>query len=299
MVVDHRRQNKNYKRWWWSFKFLRENDGQNRETHPDILFVVELPQKLMASAEFLLFVFICAICTISGNNETNFECETFKLKCHNDTDCFHRIFYAHSTCITGKCKSQCKTAILRLYETDYGRKILHSDLSCVEAIKNEIVDCQLYPEAENVHCTLARQMCDLDPLCHSAMTGYEARCDNKMIMSHKCLPECVSLLADVFSSDAGQKMSNCFCWSDDALCHHMKSHVIDSCKFDAQLYLSDPKKSKTTNELENEPADVEGLRTESTTLTDSESIGCRNTLSVSIFTFVLFRIVKCHLDFLL
>lgn len=27
------------------------------------------------------------------------ECEINKLKCNNDTDCYHRLFYVHSTCI--------------------------------------------------------------------------------------------------------------------------------------------------------------------------------------------------------
>lgn len=191
----------------------------------------------------LLFGFIIiSPCLAAYNNDSYIDCEQYKLKCHNDTDCFHRIFYAHSTCITGKCKSQCKTAVLRLYETDYGRKILHSDLSCVESVKSEIVNCHLNPEADQVHCTLARQMCDSEPMCHSAMTAYEARCEYKLLMAHRCRPECVSLLADVFSTEEGQKLSNCVCWPDDALCHHMKSHVIDPCKSDARLYMNDPKK---------------------------------------------------------
>lgn len=159
------------------------------------------------------------------------DCESNKVKCHNDTDCYHRLFYVHSTCILGgACKPQCKTAILRLYESEYGRKLLHSDLNCVSAVKSELFDCDLSPEAETVHCTLARQICHADVECHESLEIYESQCESKLLNTHKCPKLCVNYLASVYKTAEGRKVSSCQCWPDeDALCQHRKSHALDPC----------------------------------------------------------------------
>lgn len=146
------------------------------------------------------------------------------------------------------CKPQCKMAILRLYESEYGRRLLHSDLSCVDAIKTELIDCMLSPEAETVHCTLARQICHAATECHQMLDVYETQCESKLLNMHKCPKICVNYLVSVFKTEGGKKLSSCKCWMDeDALCQHRKSHVLDPCN-ELAMEIINKKESKESNE---------------------------------------------------
>lgn len=168
------------------------------------------------------------------------ECEPSKVACLNDTDCYHRLFYVQSTCVLGgACKPECKTAILRLYDNKFGRNLLHTDLSCVvDSVKTELQDCDLSPEGETVHCTLARQMCHATDECHTNLELYEIQCESQLTNTGKCPKPCAEYLLSVFRTAEGKKLSACQCWAnEDALCQHRKSQVFDPC---AEAALASP-----------------------------------------------------------
>lgn len=161
------------------------------------------------------------------------QCSDAKTACENDTDCYHRLFYSHTTCVTGACKPQCKTAILRLYETKHGRLLLHSDFTCLGIILNSVVNCQLDPRSPILHCTLAKLMCELDDACSRQFDEVESNCEKKLDLLD-CAPECAKSLSALFNQSIGRNLVNCTCWNDDdVLCHRMKETTIDSCKNEA------------------------------------------------------------------
>lgn len=176
---------------------------------------------------------------LSATRQFKSACEKAKEKCNNETDCFHRILYIQATCVTGggfgdhSCKMQCKTGVLRLFQAKYGREILESDMNCIGSVKSEIEDCNLDPKGD-VHCTLAHNMCEGDELCKRLLDAYEMQCEEELKTG--CSNKCVGLLNDVFAHEIGVKLKNCVCWSDDPLCQHSKSVLIDPCKEKIDLF---------------------------------------------------------------
>lgn len=108
----------------------------------------------------------------------------------------YRIIYLHSSCVTGTCQVQCKTAVLNLYQLALGRALLHTDLSCLGRLDSpdllllfnksscsvypELAKCQLIPTARPLHCSLAKQMCELDAICGKAKTNFIAECEEQL-----------------------------------------------------------------------------------------------------------------------
>lgn len=169
-----------------------------------------------------------------GQQSFKTKCDLAKEKCHNDTECFHRLMYIHTTCVTGgrsdieTCKLQCKTGVLRLFDNPYGREVLQSEMDCIATVSQEIRDCNLDPKGSAIHCTLAQSICELDPTCRRLLDQYESRCEGRL-SSTNCPSDCAEYLRAVLADKIGLKLANCACWRQDPLCQFAIG-LIDPCR---------------------------------------------------------------------
>ncbi|VDD85151.1 unnamed protein product [Enterobius vermicularis] len=62
---------------------------------------------------------------------------------------------------TNRCQPQCRSSVANLYNNRFGRTLLRTDLSCLQA-RHELEICNLMPNKTPLHCNLARLACESD-----------------------------------------------------------------------------------------------------------------------------------------
>ncbi|KAM3599809.1 uncharacterized protein V6R79_011902 [Siganus canaliculatus] len=183
-----------------------------------------------------VFLLIIASCVGSPNHSRRLVCWKAILKCHGEPDChyaYDQYLYACASVLSGdrkKCPSHCISSLIQLNLTQSGPAL--EDCDCAQdpvcrSTKQAIEPC--LPRTSTMGCTEARQQCETDASCSSAMGDYLFHC-RKLFGGERCSDECRRVIANMRTIPKAQQLDTCVCdGTERNICEYIKVSMKTFC----------------------------------------------------------------------
>lgn len=183
-----------------------------------------------------VFVLTVGLCVASPSHSRRLVCWKAILKCHGEPEChyaYDQYLYACATVISGerkKCPSHCVSSLIQLNLTQGGPALEDCDCAtdpACRSTKQAIEPC--LPRTQAMGCTEARQQCELDPSCSSAMKDYLFHC-RKLFGGERCTESCRRVIANMRSTPKAQQLDTCVCdGTERNICEYIKGSMKSFC----------------------------------------------------------------------
>ncbi|TRY74308.1 hypothetical protein DNTS_002944 [Danionella cerebrum] len=158
------------------------------------------------------------------------------MKCQAEPDCHYaytQYLHACGPVINGdrkKCPSHCISSIIQLNLTENGPALedceCASDSLC-KMTKRAIEPC--LPRTSSMGCTEARQQCEKDPECSSAMRDYLFHCGT-LFGGERCSEDCRRVITGMRSVPRAQQLDTCVCdGTERTICEYVKVSMRNFC----------------------------------------------------------------------
>ncbi|XP_047426638.1 growth arrest-specific protein 1b [Mugil cephalus] len=181
-----------------------------------------------------VLVLVLGFCLGSPNHRL--ICWKAILKCHGEPEChyaYDQYRYACATVISGhqkKCPSHCISSLIQLNLTQGGPALEDCDCAMDQvcrSTKQAIEPC--LPRTSTLGCTEARQQCEMDPSCKSAMRDYLFHC-RKLFGGQRCTDSCRRVIANMRSIPKAQQLDTCVCdGTERNICEYIKVSMKAFC----------------------------------------------------------------------
>lgn len=154
------------------------------------------------------------------------------MNCQSEPECNYAFEHYNHACHpvlsgeTKKCPSHCIASLIQLNLTKSGPALedcsCGRDSICANA-KRAIEPC--LPRTTSTGCTEARQKCERDPQCSSAMHDYLNHC-GKLFSGAVCTNACLNVIANMRKIPKGQLLETCVCdGTERAICEFVKNSM--------------------------------------------------------------------------
>uniref|UniRef100_A0A3Q3WC18 GDNF/GAS1 domain-containing protein n=1 Tax=Mola mola TaxID=94237 RepID=A0A3Q3WC18_MOLML len=183
-----------------------------------------------------VLILLLGLCVGSPNHSRRLVCWKAILKCHGEPEChyaYDQYLYACASVISGdhkKCPSHCISSLIQLNRTQSGPAL--EDCDCAldpvcRSTKQAIEPC--LPRTSTMGCTEARQQCEMDASCSSAMKDYLFHC-RKLFGGERCTDECRTVIANMRSIPKAQQLDACVCdGTERNICEYIKVSMETFC----------------------------------------------------------------------
>lgn len=183
-----------------------------------------------------VLILTIGLCVGTPNHSRRLVCWKAILKCHGEPEChyaYDQYLYACAAVINGdrkKCPSHCISSLVQLNRTQSGPAL--EDCDCAldpvcRSTKQAIEPC--LPRTSTMGCTEARQQCELDLSCSSAMKDYLFHC-RKLFGGQRCSEECRRVISNMRSIQKAQQLDTCVCdGTERNICEYIKVSMKTFC----------------------------------------------------------------------
>lgn len=186
-----------------------------------------------------VLVLLIGVCVASPNRRL--VCWKAILKCHGEPECryaYDQYLYACAPVISGggrnkKCPSHCISSLIQLNMTRSGPAL--EDCDCAldpvcRSTKQAIEPClPRTTTTSTMGCTEARQRCDADQSCGSAMRDYLFHC-RKLFGGERCSDGCRRVIANMRVIPKAQQLDTCVCdGTERNICEYIKVSMKTFC----------------------------------------------------------------------
>ncbi|XP_007906365.1 growth arrest-specific protein 1-like [Callorhinchus milii] len=171
------------------------------------------------------------------------------LRCQEEKECkwaYSQYTTACDSFLKGarkQCPSHCIGALVKLNQTHSGPDLescdCGQDAQCRRA-KRAIEPCmpRRYradsADATDLGCTEARQRCEEESVCHSAMEDYLSNC-GQLFNGRRCTHECRSTIQYLLSIPSGVSLNTCVCDGvERPFCEVVKDNMHKFCSINGQ-----------------------------------------------------------------
>lgn len=179
---------------------------------------------------------ILGLCVGSPNHSRRLVCWKAMLKCHSEPEChyaYEQYMHACASVFTGerrKCPSHCISSLVQLNLTQSGPAL--EDCDCAmdpvcRGVKQAIEPC--LPRTSTMGCTEAREQCEGDLPCRSALGEYLFHC-RKLFGGERCTDECRRVIANMRKIPKAQQLDTCVCdGAERNICEYIKASMKTFC----------------------------------------------------------------------
>ncbi|XP_062860450.1 growth arrest-specific protein 1 [Trichomycterus rosablanca] len=156
---------------------------------------------------------------LKGTAQAQSVCWQAVLRCHQERECelaYNQYLAACDGNIQGtrrRCPSHCIGALIRLNRTSGGPDLetcdCGVDVDCRRA-KQAIEPCLPRVHAGGIGCTEARQRCEEDTFCRTALSTYLSHC-GQLFNGRKCSVRCRATIEQLRRLPDGTMLERCVC----------------------------------------------------------------------------------------